>query len=528
MNIQLEVLNAVGKKYGTVIEVRDNLGAANGYFRSSDNRIVLSLASEDGGILRVAGHELYHYLEKNSPDSANKLKKLVTSKLKTDPGYDYEGRVKWIKENNPGSDADAEITAESMFDVLTNEQEVKRLLREESPSFLEKIKNWLDDFIGFIDDTIQKLKNRKQAGAEIRALEKDKKTLKEIRDLFYKGLEEAKKNMNYSWDKKTLEENIDNQTMSKTKSSRRLSAKQNNVIILSENSELADLIETSEESKYNIIRRYLIEKLGGKTFTLSDGRKAIMDKSDAKELSHKANSKRIAEISEIERIIEEASFIKKETNVEHNKFDEFYYYSKLLSYKGDVFNIILNVGHGKTDGKNHIYALTENKRRTAGRIHGLSGSVDNRIKSDSSDINVSQDSEPVNKYSIKEAEENVTDKAILRENEHLKKMVASLKEEMKLTKGVQVKRADVEKLASRFLEEYQSSVDESGITAGLLKRIESAFKRTCRIRGVRQAEPASLPSPSSARRPPRPKRKAPKRKCAQFPPCAAGIGRTFL
>ncbi len=28
------------------------------------------------------------------------------------------------------------------------------------------------------------------------------------------------------------------------------------------------------------------------------------------------------------------------------------------------------------------------------------------------------DSEPVNKYSIKEAEENVTDKAILRENEH--------------------------------------------------------------------------------------------------------------
>ena len=80
-------------------------------------------------------------------------------------------------------------------------------------------------------------------------------------------------------------------------------------------------------------------------------------------------------------------------------------------------------------------------------------------------------------------------------------MVASLKEEMKLTKGVQVKRADVEKLASRFLEEYQSSVDESGITAGLLKRIESAFKRTCRIRGVRQAEPASLPPPSSARRP---------------------------
>ena len=44
--------------------------------------------------------------------------------------------------------------------------------------------------------------------------------------------------------------------------------------------------------------------------------------------------------------------------------------------------------------------------------------------------------------------------------------------------------------------------------------------------------PASLPSPSSARRPspdtPRPTRKAPKRKRAQSPPCAAGIGRTSL
>ena len=148
-------------------------------------------------------------------------------------------------------------------------------------------------------------------------------------------------------------------------------------------------------------------------------------------------------------------------------------------------------------GKNKREPFTE-----AVDVTGPGLNVQNALPSQvSREGTVSQDSEPANKYSIKEAEENATDKAILRENEHLKKMVASLKEEMKLTKSVQVKRADVEKLASRFLEEYQSSVDESGITAGLLKRIESAFKRTCRIRGVRQAEPASLPSPSSARRP---------------------------
>lgn len=54
------------------------------------------------------------------------------------------------------------------------------------------MKDWIDDFIGFLDDTIKKLKNRKYAGAEIRALQKDKKTLKEIRDLFYQALEETK------------------------------------------------------------------------------------------------------------------------------------------------------------------------------------------------------------------------------------------------------------------------------------------------------------------------------------------------
>ena len=77
-----------------------------------------------------------------------------------------------------------------------------------------------------------------------------------------------------------------------------------------------------------------------------------------------------------------------------------------------------------------------------------------------------------NRYSIKEAEEQVSEKALLRENEHLKKMVASLKEQMKLTKGVQVKQADIEKLAGRFLREYRSSTDKTAIVNGLKSMFE--------------------------------------------------------
>lgn len=493
MNIQLEVLNAVGKKYGTVIEVRDNLGAANGYFRSSDNRIVLSLDSEGGGILRVAGHELYHYLEKNSPDSANNLKKLVTSKLKTDPGYDYEGRVKWIKENNPGSDADAEITAESMFDVLTNEQEVKRLLKEESPSFLEKIKNWLDDFIGFIDDTIQRLKNRKKAGAEIRALEKDKKTLKEIRNLFYKGLEEAKKNE----DIRNAGDGVRYSVM--------------------------DFSEQVEQIENGTFQRGLFVYVGNTPQILADIgfngnlpmlttaqhiRKAMQPK-DRRTHQHGLTEEQIKALPEK---IANPVMIMDSLNPQSNAVvvvadmldaDGMPVIAAIRADGKGMFNdveiranFVLSY-YGRDGFDNFIERNVEadtflfiDKRKSRNLSNQAKveffGKLDRYdfdiiIRKTNANVNPSQDenflqenadSEPVNKYSIKEAEENVTDKALLRENEHLKKMVASLKEEMKLTKGVQVKRADVEKLTRRFLREHRSSVDESGITAGLLKMFE--------------------------------------------------------
>ena len=83
----------------------------------------------------------------------------------------------------------------------------------------------------------------------------------------------------------------------------------------------------------------------------------------------------------------------------------------------------------------------------------------------------------------------------------MKKMVASLKEEMKLTKSVQVKRADVEKLASRFLEEYRSSVDESGITAGLLKMFHYIWNNPDKNGETAAMRPAKTQSPQKKKRP---------------------------
>lgn len=129
------------------------------------------------------------------------------------------------------------------------------------------------------------------------------------------------------------------------------------VVELDENSELARLIASSDRNKYDTIRRYLIENFGGRELELSDGKKAVIDKSNAKELAHKADSKRTAEIAEFEKIIKKAVFLT-EKNVEHNKFSGFRYYMAPVKYKGEKTGIILNVGIHAYDKKLHLYAIT--------------------------------------------------------------------------------------------------------------------------------------------------------------------------
>lgn len=133
--------------------------------------------------------------------------------------------------------------------------------------------------------------------------------------------------------------------------------KASGVVELDENSELARLLASSDRNKYDTIRRYLIENFGGRELELSDGKKAVIDKSDAKELAHKADSKRTAEIAELEKIIKKATFLT-ENKVEHNKFSAFRYYTAPVRYKGERTEIILNVGIHSYDKKLQLYAIT--------------------------------------------------------------------------------------------------------------------------------------------------------------------------
>lgn len=454
------------------------------------------MAAEEGTITRVAGHELFHFIKQNNPKAAQRIQSLVITRLKANPNYDYEGRVAWLRKNNPGADPDEDITAESMFDVLNNKKEVRRLLSEENPSFFEKVKDWIDNFIGFLDDTIKKLKNRKYAGAEIRALEKDKKTLKEIRDLFYQALEETKSvgNTRESGDDvrysvKEFAEQVD-QIEAGT------FPRGNHVYVGATPKILADIglngnlpmLTTAQHIRKAMLPKNdkthqhglteaqikaLPQKIANPVMimdSLDPSRNAVIVVTDMMDAD---GSPIIAAIKADGRgmfndVEVDANFILSyygrdgfHNFIEKNiSADTFLYIDKTKSRS------LSNQAKRQFFGKLDKYDFDTIIRKTNANVNVLNSVNISKNKEQA------QDSDNVNKFSIKDAEEQVTEKALLRENDHLKKMVASLKEQMKLTKGVQVKQADIEKLAGRFLREYRSSTDKTAIVNGLKSMFE--------------------------------------------------------
>ena len=146
----------------------------------------------------------------------------------------------------------------------------------------------------------------------------------------------------------------------------------NNVIDLTNDSELSSLVSgITGSAKYKKIAQYIREILGDEKIILSDGRIAIVDKSDAMHIANNAAPKKMAKIAKIREIIQTATLYATDSNVEHNKFDYFYYYQAKVKYDGEIFPIYLNVGRAKNNRENHIYDITNKIRDTADRINGL-------------------------------------------------------------------------------------------------------------------------------------------------------------
>lgn len=178
------------------------------------------------------------------------------------------------------------------------------------------------------------------------------------------------------------------------------------VIDLSNNNELSQLIgEKRGTEKYKIIQEYILENLGEQPITLSDGKKAVVDKSDARHISQKAGNKKTAQISEIKKIVENAQLIADENSTKERKFDYFYYYEAHVKFGKDTYPIYLNVGRARNDSTYHIYDITQKLRDTARRINGVGRPVGNALESD-----ISKHSIPNSAAAVKERPSKISGK----------------------------------------------------------------------------------------------------------------------
>ena len=167
----------------------------------------------------------------------------------------------------------------------------------------------------------------------------------------------------------------------------RYSENSSEIIDLSSNSELSNRINgLYGAEKYKAIQQYILEVLQNEPVILSDGKKAVVDRSDALHIANKAGVEKTAQIAEIKKIVESAILYAEDLKAEHKKFNQFLYYKADVRFKGEEFPLYVNVGKAKNDGSFHIYDITKKIRDTADRINGLERPNQNEGNALESDI----------------------------------------------------------------------------------------------------------------------------------------------
>lgn len=189
----VRVIDEIGKKYGVAVVVCDTIdgGQSNGFYNEAENVVYIGLDAHGGLYLSALGHELFHHLKAVNPESADELHDFVIDKLKKSEKYDYKAELK-KRRKLYGTDKsvrylEEEMVADSMFSVF-DAQTVETLVQEHR-TLAEKIKDFLDDVLSWIEKTARNWSR------EAYALSEDEKTLSEIRDKFLSALDETAKSV---------------------------------------------------------------------------------------------------------------------------------------------------------------------------------------------------------------------------------------------------------------------------------------------------------------------------------------------
>ena len=198
---QIRILDAIGKKYGVEIIVDDGVhysdngtmmsrSDANGFYNPSTGRIHINLNAVGEAYLAVGMHELVHHVKNFNESGYNTLESVVLGALE-ERGENVDALVKYQMENFGYSEAQAreEVVANSIPAILNDEAYVRKLV-ETDRTLAERIRDFLSDFVEFINETLRALEGE-ASWKQMRSLREDMDTLSTIAELFDVALLDA-------------------------------------------------------------------------------------------------------------------------------------------------------------------------------------------------------------------------------------------------------------------------------------------------------------------------------------------------
>ena len=193
----LRLLDAFAKRFGLQVQVYDTLdtGRSNASYVGGTNVVKVALDATDNALLRAASHEMYHYVENFSQEDAKAIRQFVLDKLRAAEDYDLDTRIqevtaRYTEAGVQNFDAESEIVAESMLDIIGTEENV-RALAQQSPTLLNRIKDAVARIRAFLREQIEKLAGHSD---EANALMNDEAYMQEIVQRMNAALENATKN----------------------------------------------------------------------------------------------------------------------------------------------------------------------------------------------------------------------------------------------------------------------------------------------------------------------------------------------
>lgn len=418
---QIRILDAIGKKYGVEIIVDDGVhysengtmmsrSDANGFYNPSTGRIHINLNAVGEAYLAVGMHELVHHLKNFNESGYNTLESVVIGALE-ERGENVDALVKYQMEHFGYSESQAreEIVANSIPAILNDEAYVRKLV-ETDRTLAERIRDFLSDFVEFINETLRALEGE-ASWKQMRSLREDMDTLSTIAELFDVALLDAQSQH------------------SKTPThGERFSMKDPDMI---DTREISPINDVTDRAKYE----YLVEQFQNEGYV---GRPVVVVENGNDGYIALTGSHRILAASE--------------ANIDVP--------CVVIPYSDEIIPLIQ--AYSDEDRVREATALYE-----AGEIDEDAYNL--IVRED--ELNFENYNVPYAdqlRFSLKDAS-TVDVAAVERENSKLMKSLALAEDQVKLTRGHRVKEGYIGVLADKALRDYSSSYDSATLKDNLIK-----------------------------------------------------------